>query len=55
MNKAQKRFNTFIVAFAIWLIAVSVGHSIYTEAYIQALEENIEELVDTITKCKKIK
>lgn len=49
---SKKRFNNFMVALAIWTVTFSIAHFIYTTAYIDALEENLVELVSRLGDAK---
>lgn len=50
MAQKYKRAKTFIVSLLIYLVAVSIGHSIYAQSQIVALESNVEYLVNEIAR-----
>lgn len=50
MAKKHKFARTFIISLLIYISAVSVGHSIYAESQISALEKNVTYLVDTLAE-----
>ena len=50
MCKKTKFVRGFLISLMIYIIAVSVGHSIYAEIRILALEQNLEYLTSELVK-----
>lgn len=50
MCKKTKFARWFIASILIYIAAVSVGHSIYAETRIHALEQNLEYLTSELVK-----
>ena len=50
MAKKHKRARAFVISLLIYIMAVSVGHSIYAENQISALEKNLNYLVNELAE-----
>ncbi len=50
MSKKHKVVRSFIISLLIYIAAVSVGHSIYAESRIHALEQNLDFLTSELVK-----
>ena len=50
MAKKHKRARAFVISLLIYIMAVSVGHSIYAESQISALEKNLNYLVNELAE-----
>lgn len=50
MCKKTKFARGFLISLMIYIIAVSVGHSIHAEIRILALEQNLEYLTNELVK-----
>lgn len=50
MAKKHKRARAFVISLLIYIMAVSVGHSIYAENQITALEKNLNYLVNELAE-----
>lgn len=55
MSRKQKKFFVVWMMLCAYIIAVSIGHSIYTEKQVDALEENLVELVEQIADLNESK
>ena len=50
MAKKHKRARAFVISLLIYIVAVSVGHGIYAESQISALEKNLNYLVNELAE-----
>ena len=50
MAKKYKRARAFVISLLIYIMAVSVGYSIYAESQISALEKNLNYLVNELAE-----
>lgn len=48
MSSKHKTFLVVWLMLSAYIIAMSIGHSIYSEARIEGLEENLTELIERL-------